>query len=81
MVVDKFVWVTAGSANGSKGFSCGASGTIGTDSISFTQTTSAVRAEVLSSDATDGTGALDGDIRMNHLGMLTYPSTISLTVS
>jgi hypothetical protein len=81
MVVDKFVWVTAGSTNGSKGFSCGASGTIGTDSITFTQTTSAVRAEVLSSDATDGTGALDGDIRMNHLGMLTYPSTISLTVS
>ncbi len=81
MVVDKFVWVTAGSTNGSKGFSCGASGVIGTDSITFTQTTNAVRAEVLSSDATDGTGALDGDIRMNHLGMLTYPSTISLTVS
>lgn len=81
MVVDKFVWVTAGSTNGSKGFSCGASGTIGTDSITFTQTTSAVRAEVLGSDATDGTGALSGDIRMNHLGMLTYPSTLSLTVS
>ena len=82
MVVDKFIWVLpGGSTNGSKGFSCSASGVIGTDSISFTQTSTAVRAEVMASDATDGTGALIGDIRMNHLGMLTYPSILTITVS
>jgi len=81
MVVDKFVWCNAGSVNGNKGFSCGAAGIIGTADISFTQTSSAVRAEVLGSSATDGTGALSGDIRMNHLGMLTYPSTLTITVN
>ena len=82
IVVDKFVWVLpGGSTNGSKGFSCSASGVIGTDSISFVQTSTAVRSEVMASDATDGTGALTGDIRMNHLGMLTYPSTLTITVS
>ncbi|MBF84784.1 MAG: hypothetical protein CL489_10025 [Acidobacteria bacterium] len=81
MVVDRFVWCSAGSTNINKGFSCGAAGTIGTGDISFTQTSSAVRAEVLGSNATDGTGALSGDIRMNHLGMLTYPSTLTITVN
>jgi hypothetical protein len=81
MVVNKFVWVAGGSVNGSKGYSCSAAGTIGTDNVSFTQTSSAVRAEVLGSNATDGTGALSGDIRMNHLGMLTYPSTFTITVN
>jgi hypothetical protein len=81
MVVDRFVWCNAGSTNINKGFSCGAAGTIGTGDISFTQTSSAVRAEVLGSNATDGTGALSGDIRMNHLGMLTYPSTLTITVN
>jgi hypothetical protein len=81
MIVDKFVWVTAGTTNGSKGFSCSAAGTIGTDSISFVQTSTAVRAEVLASNVTDGTGGLTGDIRMNRLGMLTYPSTLTITVS
>lgn len=81
MVVDRFVWCNAGSANINKGFSCGAAGIIGTGDISFTQTSSAVRAEVLGSNATDGTGALSGDIRMNHLGMLTYPSTLTITVN
>jgi hypothetical protein len=81
MIVDRFVWVTAGSTNGSKGFSCSAAGTIGTDSITFIQTSTAVRAEVLASNVTDGTGGLIGDIRMNRLGMLTYPSTLTITVS
>jgi hypothetical protein len=81
MVVNKFVWCNAGSVNINKGFSCGAGGTIGTDNVSFTQTSTAVRAEVLVSDATDTTGALSGDIRMNHLGMLTYPSTLTITVN
>ena len=81
LVVDKFVWATAGSANGSKGFSCSTAGTIGTDAVTFTQTSTAVRAEVLSGAVTDGTGGLTGDIRMNRLGMLTYPSTLTITVS
>ena len=81
MVVNKFVWVTAGSTNGSKGFACSASGTIGTDSVSFTQTTTATRAEVLSGNSTLGDGGLTGDIRLAHLGMLTYPSTLTITVS
>ena len=81
MVVDKFVWVVGGTVNANKGFSCGASGVIGTASITFAQTTTAVRAEVMASNATDTTGALTGDIRMNHLGMLTYPSTLTITVS
>ena len=81
IVIDKFVWVAGGSANGNKGYSCGAAGTIGTDSITFVQTSTAVRAEVLASDVADGTGGLTGDIRMNRLGMLTYPSTLTITVS
>ena len=81
MVVDRFVWVAGGTANINKGFSCGASGVIGTASITFAQTSTAVRAEVMASNATDTTGALTGDIRMNHLGMLTYPSTLTITVS
>ena len=81
MVVDKFVWVTAGTDNGSKGFSCSAAGTLGTDSVKFQQTTTAVRAEVMASDETGGVGALTGDIRANRLGMLPYPSTMTITVS
>ena len=81
MAVERFVWVAGGTANINKGFSCSASGVIGTASITFTQTTTAVRAEVMASNATDTTGALTGDIRMNHLGMLTYPSTLTITVS
>jgi len=81
MVVDRFVWVAGGTVNINKGFSCGASGVIGTALITFVQTSTAVRAEIMASDATDGTGALTGDIRMNHLGMLTYPSTLTITVS
>ena len=81
MVVNKFVWVTAGTTNGSKGFACSAAGTIGTDTVSFTQTTTATRAEVLSGNSTLGDGGLTGDIRLAHLGMLTYPSTLTITVS
>jgi len=81
MVVDKFVWVTAGTVNASKGFSCNAAGTLGTDSVTFQQTTTAVRAEVMASDETGGVGALTGDIRANRLGMLPYPSTMTITVS
>jgi hypothetical protein len=81
MVVDKFVWVVGGTANANKGFACSTAGTIGTDSITFVQTSTAVRAEVLASNTTDGTGGLTGDIRMNRLGMLTYPGTMTITVS
>ena len=80
MVVDKFVWVVGGSANASKGFSCSASGVIGTDSIAFTQTSTAMRGEVRASNDTVS-GALTGDILMSHLGILTYPSTLTITVS
>jgi len=81
MVVNKFVWVTAGSANGSKGFACSAAGTtVGTDAITFTQTSTAIRAEVRSSPDTVS-GALTGDVLMSHLGVLTYPSTLTITVS
>ena len=81
MVVEKFVWVAGGTVNANKGYSCSASGVIGTAEITFIQTSTAVRAEIMASDATDGTGALIGDIRMNHLGMLTYPSILTITVS
>lgn len=82
LCVDRFVWITAGTANGSEGWSCSvAPTTMGTDAVTFVQTTTAVRAEVMASAATDTTGALIGDVRLNHLGMLTYPSTISITVT
>tara|TARA_Y100000758_G_scaffold281115_1_gene228489 strand:+ start:938 stop:2563 length:1626 start_codon:yes stop_codon:yes gene_type:complete len=80
MVVDRFVWVVGGSANASKGFSCSASGTIGTDGITFVQTSTAQRVEVRASNDT-ASGALTGDILMSHLGILTYPSTLTITVS
>jgi len=80
MVVDRFVWVVGGSANANKGFSCSASGVIGTDSITFTQTSTAIRGEVRASNDTVS-GALTGDILMSHLGILTYPSTLTITVS
>ncbi|MBT6199000.1 MAG: hypothetical protein HOI21_00505 [Bacteroidetes Order II. Incertae sedis bacterium] len=82
LCVDKFVWVTAGTANGNEGWSCSVAPTImGAGTTTFIQTTTAVRAEVMASNATDTTGALTGDIRMNHLGMLTYPSTLTVTVT
>ena len=82
LCVDRFVWVTAGTVNGTEGWSCSvAPTTVGTDTVTFVQTTTAVRAEVMASAATDTTGALTGDIRMNHLGMLTYPSTLLITVT
>jgi hypothetical protein len=82
LCVDRFVWITAGTANGSEGWSCGvAPTTMGAGTTTFVQTTTAVRAEVMASAATDTTGALIGDVRLNHLGMLTYPSTISITVT
>ena len=80
MAVNKFVFVSAGSANGNKGFACSATGVIGTGAITFTQISTAVRAEVRASDDTVS-GALTGDILMNHLGVLTYPSTLTITVS
>jgi len=80
MVVDRFVWVVGGSANANKGFSCSASGTIGTDGILFVQTSTAQRGEVRASNDTVS-GALTGDILMSHLGILTYPSTLTITVS
>ena len=80
MVVDKFVWITSGSTYASKGFSCSTSGVIGTGSIAFTQTSTALRAEVRTSPDT-ASGALTGDVLMSHLGTLTYPSTLTITVS
>lgn len=82
LCVDKFVWVTAGTVNGTEGWSCNvAPTTVGTDTVTFVQTSVAVRAEVMGSNATDGTGAVTGDIRMNRLGILTYPSTHSIQVT
>lgn len=82
LCVDRFVWILAGTANGTEGWSCSvAPTTMGVDTVTFVQTTTAVRAEVMASNATDTTGALIGDIRLNHLGMLTYPSTITITVT
>lgn len=80
MIVDKFVWVPTGTTNSSKGFSCSASGVIGTGSITFIQTSTALRAEVRTSDDA-ASGALIGDVLMSHLGTLTYPSTLTITVS
>jgi hypothetical protein len=80
MAVNKFMWVTAGTANGNKGFACSATGVIGTGSITFVQISIAVRAEVRASNDTVS-GALTGDVLMNHLGVLTYPSTLTITVS
>lgn len=82
LCVDRFVWITAGTANGSEGWSCSvAPTTMGAGTTTFLQTSTAVRAEVMASNASDTTGALTGDVRLNHLGMLTYPSTVSITVT
>ena len=81
MCVNKFVFCTAGTTNGTKGFTCDAAGTLGTTAITFAQTGTSKRAEVMGSNSTLGDGALTGDIRIAHLGVLTYPSTQTITVS
>ena len=81
MCVNKFVFCTAGTTNGTKGFTCDSAGTLGTTAITFAQTGTSKRAEVMGSNSTLGDGALTGDIRIAHLGVLTYPSTQTITVS
>jgi len=81
MCINKFIFCTAGSTNGTKGFTCDSAGTLGTTVMTFAQTGISKRAEVMGSNSTLGDGALTGDIRFAHLGVLTYPSTFSVTVS